>query len=165
MNRSSCLARLALSASRFAALAALALLAVTTAVGAADSDRTVSQYLDLNGDHRISYDEFVHSMAVKVMSEMDEDKNDLLTPSEVASSAAKGDVNTLSFNFSEIDSNGDGQVSLDELEQALRANNGVVAQFRKLDQDGDGFLSESELDSIDRETLLHATPQIRIQFP
>jgi hypothetical protein len=70
------------NAGRSGIIYAVAMLAVASNSGAADSDphRTLPELSDLNGDHRISYDEFVHSVAVKAMREMDEDKNGLLTP-------------------------------------------------------------------------------------
>ncbi|MDR9826597.1 hypothetical protein RCJ22_13360 [Vibrio sp. FNV 38] len=41
--------------------------------------------------------------------------------------------------FEEMDSNGDGLLSIDEVKGPLKED------FDKFDQDGDGFLSESEL--------------------
>lgn len=48
-------------------------------------------------------------------------------------------------NFSKVNANGDGSVSIDEQNRAIGANPGVRALFQKLDTNGDGFLSEPEL--------------------
>jgi Ca2+-binding EF-hand superfamily protein len=123
---------------------------------AADSDQTIGDFLDLNDDHRISYDEFVHSMAVKAIREMDADRDGTLSPAEVATSSAKGHADVPPIDFSKADSNGDGQLSLDELKQAIDV--AVRAHFPKLDKNGDGFLDESEVRSI------HEVPLIRFHF-
>ncbi len=129
---------------------------VTSADSAADSDRIIADFLDLNDDHRISYDEFVHSMAVKAMREMDADRDGTLPPAEAATASAKGHADVPPIDFSKADSNGDGQLSLDELKQAIGV--AVRAHFPKLDKNGDGFLDESEVKSI------HEVPLIRFHF-
>jgi Ca2+-binding EF-hand superfamily protein len=130
-------------------------LTAASVVPAADTDQTVEDFFDLNDDHRISYDEFVHSMAVKAMREMDSDKDGLLSPAEAAGSGAKAHAHIPPIDSSKADANGDDQVSIDELEQAIRTHTGVHALFRKLDKDGDDFLSESELKSIHDVPLIH----------
>jgi Ca2+-binding EF-hand superfamily protein len=131
---------------------------VASANPAADTDRTIEDFLDLNDDHRISYDEFVHSMAVKAMREMDADKNAVLTPAEAAASSAKGHMDAPTIDFSKADTNGDGRVSTEELKQAIRTHKGVHELFQAHDKDGDGFLDESEVKSI------QVVPLIRFHF-
>ena len=124
----------------------------------ADTDRTIEDFLDLNDDHRISYDEFVHSMAAKAMREMDADKNGVLTPAEAAASSAKGHTDAPPIDFSKADTNGDGRVSTEELKQAIRTHTGVHELFQTHDKDGDSFLDESEVKSI------QVVPLIRFHF-
>jgi hypothetical protein len=132
------------------------LLAVAAVVAAADADRDIADFLDLNGDRRISFDEFVHSIAVKAVRQLDEDKDGVLSPAEAARSGNTGDAGTHAIDHADAD--GDRQVTHGELVQAIRANPGVRALFQKHDKDGDDFLSESELRD------LHGVPLIRIQF-
>lgn len=92
---------------------------------AAEPDRTVSEFLDSNGDHRISYDESVHSLAVKAMREMDTYQNSRLTRAEVARQRSKSDAGAPTVEFDGSDADGDGQVSLEELK------NGAAREHRK----------------------------------
>jgi hypothetical protein len=158
MRRFSCTTIVALTAYRLGVISAVALFAVSSVVRGADTDPSISGFQDFNGDHRISHDEFVHNMAVKSMREMDTDKNGFLPPDEMTASAAKGEGNSPHINFSEADANGDGKVSLDELEQAIRAKTDVHVLFQKLDKDKDGFLNESELKEV------HGVPLIIFRF-
>ncbi|CAL0324837.1 unnamed protein product [Lupinus luteus] len=52
--------------------------------------------------------------------------------------------------FKRIDKNGDGQISLDEFSDAVKAsgtcgNVDVAAKMKEIDKDGDGFISLDEL--------------------
>jgi Ca2+-binding EF-hand superfamily protein len=127
---------------------------LASAESAADSDRKIGEFLDLNDDHKISYDEFVHSMAEKAMREMDADKDDTLTPAETAAARAKGHPDIAPIDFRKADTNGDGQVSAGELEQALRAHPGVRQLFQNHDKDGDGYLDGAEVNSIGEVPLI-----------
>jgi Ca2+-binding EF-hand superfamily protein len=131
---------------------------VASADSAAETDRTIGDFLDLNDDHRISYDEFVHSMAVKAMREMDADRDGTLTPAEAASSRAKASADLPPMDFFKADANGDGSVSTEELEKAIRTHTGAHELFRNHDKDGDGFLDESEVKSFG------GIPLIRFHF-
>jgi len=159
MPRLSCLAIAALTRITASVFCAVALLTAATVVCADDTDHIIAEFLDLNGDHRISYDEFVHSVAVKAMREMDRDNNGLLTPAEVAASDAKVDATSPAISFSKADTNGDGSVSIDELDHALAANPGVRVLFQNIDRDHDGFLSDSELRNS------HGVPLIQFRLP
>jgi len=123
-----------------------------------DAKHKIAEFLDLDGDKRISYEEFVHSMAVQAIRDMDSDKDGHLSAAEAKQSAAPENTSIPALDFHAIDLNGDGKISLDELKQALGANADVEAIFRRLDIDGDGFLSEAELQGS------HGTPQIRFRF-
>jgi hypothetical protein len=68
-----------------------------------------------------------------------------------ASSASTSPADALQNLFSQIDGNGDGQISKSEFESALGAGGTNIAQaddvFGKLDQDGNGSVSLGELSS------------------
>jgi hypothetical protein len=80
MSTTSRLVIAALNTCRFGIFCVVPLLTVASDVGAAETDRTIVEFLGVNGDNRASYDEFTHSIAVQVMREMDADKNGFLTP-------------------------------------------------------------------------------------
>ena len=145
MCRLPCLTIVAPTRFWFYVFCAVALLNMASIVHADDVGQTIAGFLDLNDDGHISYDEFVHSMAIEAIREMDENKDGFLMRSEVASSREKGNAQIPALNFSKVDTNGDGRICLDELKQALGANADVEALFKKLDTNWDGFLSESEL--------------------
>lgn len=58
---------------------------------------------------------------------------------------AGGDKDTV--NFSELDKDGDGQLSRTEVAQ----NSELAAQFSTIDADGDGYLAENEVDDASLE--------------
>jgi Ca2+-binding EF-hand superfamily protein len=68
-----------------------------------------------------------------------------------SSSAPTGPSDALKDLFSQLDANGDGQVSKSEFENALGAGGSNIAQaddvFSKLDQNGDGSVSLDEMSS------------------
>ena len=157
MNRLTRHTRTALIRSRRNMYCAIAMLTLASLVHAADTDRVTPKLIDLNGDHQISYDEFVHSAVAKAMHEMDQDKNGFLTPAEIAARGANKAASVV-IDFSKADSNGDGRLSNDELTQALHAHPRVHTLFEKLDQNNDGVLTEPELKN------LHGVPLIWIEF-
>lgn len=163
MCKTSCLELFTWRAIRNCLFPAVVLLAVAPVAGAADSadtapTPTISGFIDLDGDHRISIDEFIHNAVTKAMREKDADKDGSLSASEAAAAENEENSGATELNFSAVDANGDGRVSLDELKQALHANPDVNQLFQKLDKDQDGFLSESELQEND------AAPLFRFKF-
>lgn len=127
--------------------------------------RVISGYLDSNGDGRISYDEFVHSVAAKAMREMDADHNKVLTRSELKSVGSAADRSALTIKLQDVDANKDDQVSLTELEKALRKGEDAKKWFSTIDRNGDGYISKSELDDYAHGTGPQVVPQIRISIP
>lgn len=152
-------------ARRIGGICAVTLLALVSNAGADDVDRNIAEFIDTNGEKHISYDEFVHSAAVKALRELDANKDGLLNRAEAASSGVRQSAAIPSIGFSDADANGDGHLSLNELEQALRGHPGVTESFLKLDRNGDTMLSPSELKGIDGRSSLHAVPQVRIRVP
>jgi Ca2+-binding EF-hand superfamily protein len=119
--------------------------------------------IDLDGDKRISYDEFVHSAATHAMQSMDADKNGTLSRDEAkAGSARRGGPTPL--KLTKIDSNGDGQVDLEELKKPLADHADMKKAFNALDKDRDGYLSGPELSGVDNGTQMRVMPQISIRF-
>ena len=126
---------------------------------------SASELYDLNGDGRISYDEFLYSAGAKAMRELDADKDGVITPSEIASGRLPADASVPTIRFGEIDTDGNGQISRQELENALRDNASMKMWFRKFDQNGDGFISGPELDRLSTKTGIRVVPQVVIPFP
>ena len=151
----------ALRLCRFGVCCALAVLTVVSAAHAADTtdpDRAIAEFLDPDGDHRISYEEFVESVATKAVREMDANKDGSLSQPEVAATNINGAASFPAIDFHKADADHDGKLSLEELKQAIGANADVEALFHALDKDGDGLLSESELGAI------HSVPLVRLPF-
>jgi Ca2+-binding EF-hand superfamily protein len=123
-----------------------------------------SGLIDLDGDKRISYDEFVHSVAVQAMRDMDADKSGKLSRSEVQASGAGSANGTVQLEFSKIDSNGDGQIDMDELKKPLAEHPQMKKAFQDLDRDKDGYLSGPELNGYDNGSHERVVPQISISF-
>ncbi len=126
-----------------------------------------SGLIDLDGDKRISYDEFVHSAAVKAMRDvMDADKSGKLSRSEVQASGAGSANETVRLEFSKIDSNGDGQIDMDELKKPLAEHPQMKKAFQDLRgcKDKDGYLSGPELQGYDTGSHERVVPQISISF-
>ena len=143
---------------RLGLLCVIAIAAMLPDAGVADADLTILGVLDLNGDRHISFDEFVHGTAVKTLRELDANQDGFLSPSEAASSEARRDPRNPALRFSEVDTNHDGRVSLEELKQALHANPVMHNLFEELDEDRDRVLSQTEA------KRLWSVPLIRLQF-
>jgi Ca2+-binding EF-hand superfamily protein len=120
--------------------------------------------IDLDGDQRISYDEFVHSAATHAMQSMDADKNGTLSRSEVKAGSPKKGDGPAPLRLTKIDSNGDGQVDLEELKKPLAGHADMKKAFNALDKDKDGYLSGPELNGVDNGTQMRVVPQISIRF-
>lgn len=120
--------------------------------------------IDLDGDKRISYDEFVHSAAARAMQEMDGDQDGLVSRSEASVPAAGSGVQPAAVKFSEADANNDGRVGLSELKKPLAESSEMKKAFQALDRDRDGYLSGPELSGIDHGTQMRVMPQIRLSF-
>jgi hypothetical protein len=140
------------------ALHAAALLSLASVAGAADVTVAPPDLVDSNGDGKITFDEYVHGAAKMAMGSLDADKNGVLTPSEVPPSNAQTGAGVPRINLRDADTNSDGVVDADELEQALKLNPEVNQQYRNLDANGDGVLNGSELGGVS------APPQIRLEF-
>jgi len=124
----------------------------------------ISKLIDLDGDQRISYDEFVHSAAANAMQEMDADKNGSLSRSEVTAAGARRGDGPAPLTVTNVDSNGDGQVGLDELKKPLAEHEEMKKAFQALDKNKDGYLSGPELSGVDNGTQMRVVPQISIRF-
>jgi Ca2+-binding EF-hand superfamily protein len=131
---------------------------------AAEDGLANSGLIDLDGDNRISYEEFVHSAAVKAMREMDTDYSGSLSRSEVMTARPVGAGGPAPLVFTNIDSNGDGQVGLDELKKPLAEQPDMKKTFRDLDTNNDGYLSGPELNGFDNGSHERVVPQISIGF-
>ncbi len=72
MGRLPCLTIVTPTRIWFCVCCAVVLLNMASIVHADDVGLTIAEFLDSNNDGKISYDEFVHSMALKAIREMDE---------------------------------------------------------------------------------------------
>lgn len=149
---------------RFKALCLAGLLAVIALAHAAGNDPPAVRLIDLDGDKRISYEEFVHSAAVRAMQEMDADQNGALSRSEVTAAGARPADGRVPLTFSAADSNGDGVVGMEELKKPLAESPEMKRRFQALDQDKDGYLSGPELNGYDNGGHERVVPQISIRF-
>ena len=181
MNHHSNQARAALS--RPGLICAAALLCLTAPAHAADNRGMI----DLNGDKRISYEEFVHSAAARAIESMDADKNGMVNRSEAAAAARRAAEEARAPAPSAIptsnaapapapapapvpvtvtgaDANGDGQVNIEELKKPLREHPVMIKAFNDLDRNKDGYLSPAELNGMDNNSRTQAVPQISVKF-
>jgi len=149
----------------FVVFAAVPLPAMAAGSGADNSDRAASEFLDSNGDGQISYDEFAHSVSAKAMREMDTDKSGTVSQSEAAARKLAANLKLPTLNFADADTNGDGQLSQEELERAVHEHPSVKSWFQNLDQDNDGAISQPELDRFPPGSGLQGVPQIVIPIP
>ncbi len=138
-------------------LALLGVISIARAAGAADSG-----LIDLDGDKRISYDEFVHSAAVKAMKDMDTDKNGTLSRGEVRAAGSKPVSGSTQLDFSKLDTNHDGQVSVTEIKKPLGEDPQMKKTFRDLDKNNDGYLSGAELNEVEGGAKMRVVPQVSI---
>jgi hypothetical protein len=133
----------------FYALGFAALLAGTAfASDTPRSDAPRAMKADKDGDGRVSRAEATNSGAErsgKWFDKLDLDKDGYVTQDEMkqARETRRGDMKEkMDARFKETDSNGDGQLSLDE----VQAKNPKLAErFGALDTDKNGLLSKDEL--------------------
>jgi Ca2+-binding EF-hand superfamily protein len=138
------------------------LLGIAALAHAAGDGAPGTGLVDLDGDNRISYEEFVHSVALRAMQEMDADNSGTISRGEAA--AAKPGNGPAPLLVPVVDSNGDGQIGLDELKKPLADSAEMKQAFQNLDKDHDGYLSGPELNGYDNGSHERIVPQISIQF-
>jgi Ca2+-binding EF-hand superfamily protein len=112
---------------------------------AADNDAVVSEFIDGNKDHQISYDEFVHSLAIKAMHDIDKNKDGVIDFDEATEAHHNKNQDALNFNFPNTDNNANGNIDLNELEQTIKNDSKVKENYIHLDHNDDGLLDQSEL--------------------
>jgi Ca2+-binding EF-hand superfamily protein len=113
----------------------------------ADNKGDFFKMMDTNGDGKISAEE--HAAGSKKMFEkMDADKNGKVTAAEMEASHEKmtgkkaGQTEmTTADKIKMVDTNGDGEVTLEEYET------GAKTTFDKMDTDHDGFVSKAEAEA------------------
>jgi hypothetical protein len=84
---------------------------------------------DYDGDGRISREEF-RNQAARAAFAADKNKNGMID---------EGEANLTAEQRKKLDTNGDGKVSVEELQA------GQMAGFDELDKNGDGFLDADEM--------------------
>jgi hypothetical protein len=117
----------------------------------------VDYFYDPDRDGAMSYEEFVHSLHTKTLEELDRDRDGLVSEAEGKTQDAPAD-GSIDVRFSEIDTDGDAQLSAKELEAATRKSRKVRVLYDAMDADHDDRVSPSEWRRSPRVGLL------RIEF-
>ena len=111
-----------------------------------ESAAEINLFLDLDKDGGMSYEEFVQSLDAKSMEALDSDRDGFLSEEEVrGQNSSAQNPSSILFRFSEIDTDGDKQLSAKELEAATRKSPRVRMLYDTLDVDHNNQLSPAEL--------------------
>jgi hypothetical protein len=96
------------------------------------------------------------------MKDMDSDKNGTLSRSEVRAAGSRAATGAAPLDFSKLDTNHDGQVSVTEIKKPLGEDPQMKKTFQKLDKNNDGYLSGAELNEVEGGTKMRVVPQVSI---
>ena len=140
-------------------LAACLSFAALVAGADAMAQATATTPIDLGDKGALSYEDFVQRSAAQALGQLDRDRNALLSGDEARAAGVNAvEQRNLAVKFPEADLDGDGYLSVEELQSALRDHPEMRAAFDAYDINGDGTLSEAELGAVP------AYPQLSIGF-
>lgn len=117
----------------------------------------IEKFLHSDRNHRISYDEFVESIATKVMRDLDTDRDNALSRAEAQAAEGDEDVGVPVIGYTESDRN-DGQMSLEALRRQIAASAKVRHMYDDLEKEWAAQPVGPEVASV------RVLPQIRIRF-
>ncbi|RVT86713.1 hypothetical protein DXV76_01090 [Rhodobacteraceae bacterium CCMM004] len=113
--------------------------------GPGGGERPTFGELDRNGDGLLTAEDFAAHAQAR-FAEADTDGNGLLSADEVRARAAQRSASRAERMIDRLDSNGDGQLSLAEIEERRRGP-GPERMIDRFDTDGDGALSAAEFET------------------
>jgi hypothetical protein len=127
---------------------------------ASKDEDSIRKFLQGDREHHISYEEFVKSIATKVMLELDVDRNGELSRDEAAAASKESEEDVSVPVVAYVDSNAatDGRLNLEGLQRALRESAKVRSLYDDLDKEPSLASSETSLGPP------RVLPQIRIRF-
>lgn len=113
---------------------------------------SVFERLDTDDDGRITRKEMSAARAER-LNALDADANGFITAAELEAHVGERVHARVERMIEPRDVDGDGQLSLDEMEHSRRAE----ARFDRADRDGDGVISQAELEAAraDRKAFGH----------
>ena len=101
-------------------------------------------FFDTNGDGVVTMDEF-NAAAASRFDKMDADKNGVVTEEEFRAYIGQKRSERRERKFQIMDSNGDGQISMDEYISYKQKR--AESKFQRMDTNNDGIVSKDEYDA------------------
>jgi len=133
------------------------LLCGTSSAQTTSSEDKIEKFLRSDRDHRVSYDEFVESIAAKMMRDLDTNRDNAISRAEAQAATGDEDAGVPVIGYIESDSS-DGQMSLEVLRREIAASAKVRHMYDDLEKEWAAQPVGPEVASV------RVLPQIRIRF-